>query len=114
MQVLAVVTTIDRQDAAQALARALLERGLVACAQIDAIESLYHWNGALQQEPEWRVTFKTLATHYEAVRAAILQQHHYTLPAIHAVVLEPIHTPYAQWIAQQCAALPKTAPAPGG
>ena len=46
MTLLAVFTTLPNTDSARDMARMLVERGLVACAQINAVESFYHWDGA--------------------------------------------------------------------
>ena len=99
---IAVVTTLSSREQAQTMGRALVERRLAACAQIDTIESLYVWNGALQHEPEFRLLLKTLASRYEGVAAAIRALHSYELPAIHAVALDPIDPAYARWIAAAC------------
>lgn len=99
MNTIAVITTVGSRAEAQSMARALVERKLAACAQIDAIESFYIWNGAVQNEPEFRVTFKTVEAQYAAVEAAIRELHSYELPAIHAVAIACIHAPYADWIA---------------
>ena len=101
MRCIAVVTTVGSRAEAQALARALVERGLAACAQISEIESVYRWDGALRQEPEWRVLFKTLDARYAAVEAALRELHPYELPAIHAYALAHVDAAYAAWIAQQ-------------
>jgi len=98
MDAIAVITTVGSRAEAQAMARALVERKLAACAQIDAIESFYRWDGAIQNEPEFRVTCKTTDARYAAVEAAIRELHSYQLPAIHAVALSHIYAPYAQWI----------------
>jgi uncharacterized protein involved in tolerance to divalent cations len=81
---MAVFTTVARRDDARRIARALVERGLVACAQISEIESFYAWGGALQQEPEFRLLLKTTAARYAAVEAVVREMHPYELPAIHA------------------------------
>lgn len=99
---IAVVTTLPSLEQAQALARTLVQRRLVACAQIEPIESLYIWDGALQQGPEVRLLLKTVAPLYDRVAEAITALHSYELPAIHAVVLDPIAADYAQWIAGAC------------
>lgn len=103
MNPIAVVTTVGSRAEAQAMARALVERKLAACAQIDAIESFYTWNGAVQDEPEFRITFKTTDAQYPAVEAAIRELHSYELPAIHAVALAAVYAPYAEWIAAHSA-----------
>ena len=98
MNTIAVITTVGSRAEAQAMARGLVERKLAACAQIDAIESVHLWDGAIQNEPEFRITFKTTEAQYAAVEAAIRELHSYALPAIHAVALSPVYAPYAQWI----------------
>jgi periplasmic divalent cation tolerance protein len=102
MRCIAVVTTVGRLTEAQTMARALVERRLAACAQIESIESFYSWNGALQHEPEHRVLLKTIAPRFDELAAAIRSLHSYELPAIHALTLDPIDPLYARWIEQQC------------
>lgn len=99
MKLLAVYTTVATRDEARRLARAMVERRLAACAQIDAIESCYVWDGAVQQEPEHRLLFKTSEAAFAALEAALLELHPYALPAIHAVAAERVHAPYAEWVA---------------
>ena len=98
MRPIAVVTTIGTREEALALARALVERRLAACAQVSAIESVYRWQGAVQHEPEWRVLVKTTDARYAAVEAAIRALHSYALPAIHALAFEQIEPAYAAWV----------------
>ena len=72
---IAVVTTVATRDDAQRLARALVERRLAACAQISAIDSVYHWKGVVQQEPEFRLLFKTTEERYPLVETTIRALH---------------------------------------
>lgn len=98
MQLIAVYTIVANQEEARRIAKALVKRKLAACAQITAIESFYSWKGTVQHEPEWRVLFKTTTAQYAAVEAAVRDLHTYELPAIHAVAIENIFTPYAAWV----------------
>lgn len=98
MKPIAVVTTVATREQARAMARALVERRLAACAQISEIESFYTWDGAVQHDPEFRLLFKTTADRYPAVEAAIRELHAYELPAIHAYAFEQVYAPYAEWI----------------
>jgi periplasmic divalent cation tolerance protein len=95
---LLVVTTVGRRDEADRLARALVERGLAACAQISAIDSFYAWDGIVQHDPEFRILFKVAANAYDAAERAIRELHSYELPAIHAIAIERAHEPYAAWV----------------
>jgi periplasmic divalent cation tolerance protein len=98
MKLLAVFTTVASAEAAREMGRALVERKLAACAQITEIESIYAWDGAVQNEAEYRVMFKTTAAQYPAIEAAIRELHTYELPAIHAVAVEGAYEPYAAWV----------------
>jgi len=80
------------------MARALIERKLAACVQISEIESFYAWDGAVQNEREFRVLLKTTSERYQSVEDAIRELHTYELPAIHAFAFEYVYPPYAAWI----------------
>lgn len=95
---LAVLTTVASRAEAQRLARTLVERDLVACVQISEIESFYRWQGALQNEPEFRLLCKTTQALYDALEQAILELHPYEVPAIHAYAIERISGTYADWM----------------
>ena len=102
MKLLAVHTTVASLDAARRMARALVERKLAACAQIGEIESLYAWQGALANEREFRILFKTTDARVAEVEAAIRELHDYELPAIHAQALERVEPAYGRWIEEGC------------
>ncbi len=97
-QHIAVVTTVGNADEAQRIARALVQRRLAACVQISVIESFYAWDGAVQNEPEWRLLCKTTGAQHDAVVAAIKELHSYELPAIHALALQQVDAAYGAWI----------------
>ena len=98
MNHIAVVTTIGDLIEAQHMALTLVEQRLAACAQISEIESFYVWDGAVQNEKEFRILFKTTDENYQAVEEAIRALHSYDLPAIHAFAFEHVYGPYAAWI----------------
>lgn len=106
MKYLAVITTVANLDEARRMARALVERKLAACAQISEIESFYTWKGAVQNDNEFRLLFKTTREKYDAVEQAIRELHSYELPAIHVFALAHVYAPYGQWIESSCATDP--------
>ena len=84
-------TTVGSESAAQTLAAAGVQARLAACAQVDAIQSTYWWDGALQQSAEWRITYKTTTEQLSALQTALQAVHPYTL---------------AQWLSGHCHASP--------
>lgn len=94
----AVVTTVGARADAQRIASELVQRRLVACAQISEIESVYRWNGDVVQEPEWRLLLKTRASMTTAVMDALRALHPYRLPALHVLALHDVDAAYGAWI----------------
>jgi periplasmic divalent cation tolerance protein len=102
MTPIAVFTTVGSRAEAQAIAHALVQQRLAACAQISDIHSVYRWQGEVQSADECRVLIKTTRERYAQVERAIRELHRYDLPAIHACAFDAIHAPYAEWIVQSC------------
>jgi periplasmic divalent cation tolerance protein len=114
MPVSLVLTTEANRERAETLALALLERGLVACASLHPVVSLYRWQGQLERGEEVQLLLKTTPAHLEALRHALGQLHSYDTP-------EWIHWqassdgPYGRWLLEQLALSPGGGPpAPAG
>jgi periplasmic divalent cation tolerance protein len=94
-----IQTTLPDAESARTLARALLEDRLAACVTIGApIESMYHWQGAIETAAEVPVTVKTRSELFEATAAAIRSRHPYELPEILAVPIHDALPAYLAWI----------------
>ena len=103
MKPIAILTTTGTLDEARTIARTLIERQLAACAQISEIESFYRWQGAVQNDKEFRIVVKTMDAQYAAVERTIRELHSYELPAIFSLTVDGTYVPYADWIAQNSA-----------
>ncbi len=97
-ELFAVYTTVGNAEEARKIAQTLVERQLAACVQINAIESVYRWNGAVQNDLEFRIMAKTTASLYTMVEKAIRELQSYELPAIYAIAVEEAYAPYAEWV----------------
>ena len=93
-----LVTTVGSADDAHRLARALVERRLAACVHIDAIDSVYRWQGAVQADAEFRLLVKTAADRVPALMDALRALHPYTQPALHAWPAGAADGGYADWV----------------
>jgi len=98
MRLLIVQTTVAESVDATRLARLAVTQRLAACVHIERIESVYCWNGALEQEPELRLQFKTRADLFEPLRDWLLAEHPYELPAIVALPVLDVLPAYADWV----------------
>jgi periplasmic divalent cation tolerance protein len=103
-RILSVTTTVASMEDARRLARGLVETGLAACVQIETIEaSVYRWDGRLCEDPEVRLTIKTLPSAREAMQAFFDANHPYDVPQFTAVVAECSRA-YADWVRSEVTA----------
>jgi periplasmic divalent cation tolerance protein len=93
-----VLTTVADPETARMIARALVEQRLAACVHIDEIDSVYRWDGRINEEKEWRVMAKTTYAAADRVRAAIHALHPYDLPALSSIDMRDVDPDYAAWI----------------
>jgi periplasmic divalent cation tolerance protein len=96
---LIVLTTTDTAEGASELARAAVEARVAACAQIEGpIRSTYWWDGAIQEEQEWRVVYKLPAGRYAELEALIKRVHTYETPEIVSTDIPRGSAEYLRWL----------------
>lgn len=93
-----VLTTVSTAQQAETLARQIVETGLGACVQIEAIRSVYRWQGALCDEPEQRLSIKTRRACFEALERFIRANHGYETPEIAQIPITAGSVAYLQWV----------------
>ncbi len=94
--------TIDGQGKAQALARALLERRCIACANlVSGVESMYWWEGKIESAAEVLMIFKTTADQIDALKAAIAELHPYDTPELLVLPVTAGLEKYLAWIEKE-------------
>ncbi len=94
-----VYCTFPNRESARDCSKSLLERKLVACANIfDSGESFYIWDGKVECDSETFVLFKTLASNYEEIEKQINSSHPYDTPCIWGSSIEKISPEYKKWL----------------
>ncbi len=95
-----VFTTLPDPEAADKLAKALVETRLAACVNIlAACQSVYRWQDDVQVDGEVPLIIKTTAELYPALETYIRQQHPYALPEIIALDVAQGLPDYLNWVA---------------
>lgn len=88
-------------EGAEALARALVEGRLVACAQVlPPMTSIYHWKGKVETDRECLLLLKTLKSIWPRVEEAIRARHPYTVPEILGFECAAVSGPYLGWMVE--------------
>jgi periplasmic divalent cation tolerance protein len=94
-----VLSTTGSREEAQKIARALVERELAACVNIvGPIESVYRWQGKMEDAPEFLLIVKTTTAAFPAVRDAIRELHSYDLPECILLNVEDGGKDYLDWV----------------
>ncbi|THB72682.1 MAG: divalent-cation tolerance protein CutA [Desulfobacteraceae bacterium] len=93
-----IITTCPNQDEAERLAGQLVSEKLAACVQISPIQSIYAWDGAIQNDPEYKLTAKTRLDLFKQVEAYILAHHSYDVPQVIGINIDHGSDDYLNWI----------------
>ena len=97
-----ILTTAGSRD--EKIAHAPVERRLAACVNIvSGIESIYRWQGKVEDASEWFLLIKTSAELFEQVRDAIQQLHSYDLPECIMLDVTGGSAPYLDWLSESVA-----------
>jgi len=75
-----VLTTESNMEKAESLAKALLERRVVACVSIQKVESHYCWEGGFEHVSEAQLLIKTTQNQLINLRKAFKELHSYDVP----------------------------------
>jgi len=96
---LQVITTTEKKDDAEAIARMLVERRLAACVQIvGPVTSVYRWQGRIETAEEFQVIAKSRRELFARIEQAITGAHPYDVPEILAVPVADGSRAYLAWV----------------
>ncbi len=93
-----VITTVADVDQAKVLAAAILESRTAACVQWFAVESMYRWNGGMENDREILLQAKTTTDQSAALQQCIRKHHGYELPEIVELPISGGYPEYLAWI----------------
>ncbi|HZA57173.1 MAG TPA: divalent-cation tolerance protein CutA [Candidatus Udaeobacter sp.] len=84
------------------LARALVEERLAACVnRIAPVQSVYRWQGKVEQSEEELLIVKTRKTLFAALESRVRELHSYSVPEIIAVPIVDGSEGYLRWLGEQ-------------
>ena len=98
MQYCIVYITTKDEDEAKKIGKALVEEKLVACVNIHPVNSIYRWEGEIQEESEIAMFVKTKADLVGEVVNRVKELHSYQVPCVVSLPIEKGNPDYLQWI----------------
>jgi uncharacterized protein involved in tolerance to divalent cations len=94
-----VICTFPNMGKARQIGTALVQMQLVACVNlIPGIQSVYRWEGKVEEQEEVMAFFKTSAARYGELEQKVIEMHPYELPELVVVDLAGGLPAYLQWV----------------
>lgn len=79
-------------------AKSLVERKLAACVNFFDVNSVYWWEGKVEEAGEYLLLIKTSSEKAEELRRIIESEHPYSVPEIIELDAEKVNKPYLNWV----------------
>ena len=96
-----IISTAGLREEASRIASILVEEKLAACVNIvGPIDSIYRWQGKVEDAQEFLMLVKTTATRSQAVMTRIRELHSYKVPEVIEVDINDGSPDYLKWISE--------------
>jgi periplasmic divalent cation tolerance protein len=101
-KIVVIFSTAGSLEEARKIGQTLVEEGLVACCNIvQSIESIFRWQGKLQNEREVLMIFKARDDSFDMVEKRIKELHSYEVPEVIAVPITQGSKNYLDWVIEE-------------
>ncbi len=104
MPFIIVYTTHPDEQSANKISSELIQKKLVACANIFPMQSAYWWQGNIENGNEYVSILKTIQENFDKVKLEIEKVHKYEVPCIMKIEVEANES-YEKWIRESVTAL---------
>jgi periplasmic divalent cation tolerance protein len=96
-----VLTTLPTDADGPAFGRALLNERLAACVNLlSPMESVYRWEGRVEQETERQVIIKTTRDRLTALWDRVRELHPYEVPEFIVLAIADGNEAYLKWVGE--------------
>ena len=93
-----IVSTYPNKKSILKIANELLKNKIIACVNISKIDSVYSWNGEIQNSPEYIAIFKTVTKNKIILKKIIEETHPYDVSEIAEIDITSINKSYLNWL----------------
>ena len=98
MKPVLIISTYPNKKSILKIANELVKTKIIACVNISKIDSVYSWNGKIQNSSEYIAIFKTITKNKTKLRKKITETHPYDVPEIVEIDVTSINKSYLNWL----------------
>ena len=98
MKPVLIISTYPNKKLILKIAKDLIKNKTIACVNISKIDSIYSWNGKIQNSSEYTAIFKTVTKNKIKLKKKIAETHPYDVPEIAEIDVTSINKSYLNWL----------------
>ena len=98
MKPVLIISTYPNKKSISKISNDLIKNKIIACVNISKIDSIYSWNGKIQNSPEYIAIFKTVTKNKTKLKKVIAETHPYDVPEIAEIDVTSINKSYLNWL----------------
>ena len=98
MKLVLIISTYPNKKSILKIANELVKTKIIACVNISKIDSVYSWNGKIQNSSEYIAIFKTITKNKIKLKKEITKTHPYDIPEIAEIDITSINKSYLNWL----------------
>jgi len=93
-----VYITCGSREEAERIADALIKEKLAACVNFFPINSVFEWEGKMQEEEEYALLCKTTEEKTPQLKKKVKEIHSYEIPAILVIEIKEGNEEFLDWV----------------
>ncbi|MDC1103637.1 divalent-cation tolerance protein CutA [Nitrosopumilus sp.] len=98
MKPVLIISTYPNKKSISKISNDLIKNKIIACVNISKIDSIYSWNGKIQNSLEYIAIFKTVTKNKTKLKKVIAETHPYDVPEIAEIDVTSINKSYLNWL----------------
>ena len=98
MKPVLIISTYPNKKSILKISNELVKTKIIACVNISKIDSVYSWNGSIQNSSEYIAIFKTVTKNKIKLKKKIAETHPYDVPEIVEIDVTSINKSYLNWL----------------
>lgn len=97
--IVTIYAVFANEEEALRIGRTVVEEKLAACVNVlGPCQSIYRWQGRIEESRETPAIFKTGAEQADRLAARIVELHSYEVPCVAVWEIGSAHGPYRDWV----------------